>query len=158
MIACRDPLGIRPLVMGRLGDSYIFASETVALDVVGATYLRSVEPGELIEVSDRACARTARSRRSGRGPASSSMSISRGRTRSSTAQSVYQRPQGIGAELAIESPVEADLVVPVPDSGVPAAIGYAQAIGHSRSSSASSARTMSAAPSSSPATRSATWA
>src|SRR5688500_5427709 len=51
MIACRDPLGIRPLVMGRLGDSYIFASETVALDVVGATYLRSVEPGELVVVS-----------------------------------------------------------------------------------------------------------
>ncbi len=53
MIACRDPLGIRPLVMGRLGDAYIFASETVALDIVGATYLRGVEPGELIEVSDR---------------------------------------------------------------------------------------------------------
>src|SRR5918992_4760412 len=53
MIACRDPLGIRPLVMGRLGDAYIFASETVALDVVGATYIRSVEPGELIIVSDR---------------------------------------------------------------------------------------------------------
>src|SRR5918992_2765383 len=53
LIACRDPLGIRPLVMGRLGDAYIFASETVALDVVGATYIRSVEPGELIIVSDR---------------------------------------------------------------------------------------------------------
>src|ERR671919_110052 len=53
LIACRDPLGIRPLVMGRLGDAYIFASETVALDVVGATYLRSVEPGELIIVSGR---------------------------------------------------------------------------------------------------------
>ena len=52
MIACRDPLGIRPLVMGRLGEAYIFASETVALDMVGATYLRTVEPGELIEVSD----------------------------------------------------------------------------------------------------------
>src|SRR5438094_10476420 len=51
MIACRDPLGIRPLVMGRLGDAYIFASETVALDVVGATFIRSVEPGELIIVS-----------------------------------------------------------------------------------------------------------
>ena len=53
MIACRDPLGIRPLVMGRLGEAYIFASETVALDMVGATYLRTVEPGELVEVSDQ---------------------------------------------------------------------------------------------------------
>src|SRR3546814_2294132 len=50
MIACRDPLGIRPLVMGRLGDAVIFASETVALDVVGATFDRAVEPGELIVV------------------------------------------------------------------------------------------------------------
>ena len=52
MIACRDPLGIRPLVMGKLGDSIIFASETVALDVVGADYIRSIEPGELVLVRD----------------------------------------------------------------------------------------------------------
>jgi amidophosphoribosyltransferase len=53
LIACRDPLGIRPLVMGRLGDAYIFASETVALDVIGATYIRTVEPGEMIVVSEK---------------------------------------------------------------------------------------------------------
>src|ERR1700742_308802 len=53
MIACRDPLGIRPLVMGRVGDAYVFASETVALDMVGATFLRSVEPGEIIVVSEK---------------------------------------------------------------------------------------------------------
>jgi amidophosphoribosyltransferase len=52
IIACRDPLGIRPLVMGRVGDAYIFASETVALDVVGATFIRQVEPGELVIVSN----------------------------------------------------------------------------------------------------------
>jgi amidophosphoribosyltransferase len=84
MLACRDPLGIRPLVMGRLGDAYIFASETVALDVIGATYIRSVEPGELVVVSDKGV----RSHRPfppfGRGPASSSMSISRDRTASWT--------------------------------------------------------------------------
>jgi amidophosphoribosyltransferase len=129
MIACRDPLGIRPLVMGRLGDSYIFASETVALDVVGATYIRSVEPGELIIVSDKGL-------RSHRPFApvkprpcifehvyfSRPDSIVDG-------SSVYSVRKRIGAELARENPVEADFVVPVPDSGVPAAIGYAQESG-----------------------------
>ncbi len=129
MIACRDPRGIRPLVMGRLGEAYIFASETVALDMVGATYLRSVEPGELIEVSDQGV-------RSHRPFApeqpkpcifehiyfSRPDSIIDG-------HSVYNVRKRIGAELAIESPVDADYVVPVPDSGVPAAIGYAQESG-----------------------------
>jgi len=129
MIACRDPLGIRPLVMGRLGDSYIFASETVALDVVGATYIRSVEPGELIIVS----AKGLRSHRpfAPRRPRpcifehvyfSRPDSIVDG-------SSVYSVRKRIGAELARENPVEADFVVPVPDSGVPAAIGYAQESG-----------------------------
>ena len=105
MIACRDPLGIRPLVMGRLGEAYIFASETVALDVVGATYLRTVEPGELIDrLRPRASNRTARSRRRGRGPASSSISISRGRTASIDGHSVYNVRKRIGAELAQREP------------------------------------------------------
>jgi len=129
MIACRDPLGIRPLVMGRLGESYIFASETVALDIVGATYLRSVEPGELVEVSDKGL----RSHRpfAARRPRpcifehiyfSRPDSVLDG-------HSVYNVRKKIGAQLAIESPVEADLIVPVPDSGVPAALGYAQESG-----------------------------
>ncbi|WP_106639095.1 amidophosphoribosyltransferase [Allosphingosinicella vermicomposti] len=129
MMACRDPLGIRPLVMGRLGDAIIFASETVALDVVGATFIRSVDPGELVlvngtdvkslrpfgSVSARPCifehiyfARPD--------------SIMDG-------TSVYSVRKQIGAELAREMPVDADYVVPVPDSGVPAAIGYAQEAG-----------------------------
>jgi amidophosphoribosyltransferase len=129
MLACRDPLGIRPLVMGRLGDAYIFASETVALDVIGATYIRSVEPGELIIVSDKGV-------RSHRPFAavqprpcifehvyfSRPDSIVDG-------QSVYTVRKQIGAELARENPVDADYVIPVPDSGVPAAIGYAQQSG-----------------------------
>ena len=129
MIACRDPLGIRPLVMGRLGDAYIFASETVALDVVGATYLRSVEPGELIIVSERGI--------------KSHRPFAPERPRPCIFEHVYfSRPDSIldgssvysvrkriGAELAIENPVEADFIVPVPDSGVPAAIGYAQQSG-----------------------------
>jgi amidophosphoribosyltransferase len=129
MIACRDPLGIRPLVMGRLGEAYIFASETVALDVVGATYHPLGRAGR----ADRGLGRGRRSHRPfapvGRGPASSSISISRGPTASSTASRSMTVRKRIGAELAIESPVEADYVVPVPDSGVPAAIGYAQQSG-----------------------------
>jgi amidophosphoribosyltransferase len=129
MIACRDPLGIRPLVMGKLGDAYIFASETVALDVVGATYEREVDPGEIIIVSQGQLRSikpfTAISPR----PCifehvyfSRPDSIVDG-------SSVYSVRKAIGAQLAIESPVNADLVIPVPDSGTPAAIGYAQQSG-----------------------------
>ncbi len=126
MIACRDPLGIRPLVLGRLGDAYIIASETVALDVVGATFEREVEPGEIVIVAN--------------GDLRSIKPFSPTNPRPCIFEHVYfSRPdsivdgssvysvrKAIGAQLAIESPVRADLVIPVPDSGTPAAIGYAQ--------------------------------
>jgi amidophosphoribosyltransferase len=129
MIACRDPLGIRPLVMGRLDDAIIFASETVALDVCGATFERAVEPGELIIVQNgeiRSIHPFA--------PVSPRPCIFEwvyfSRPDSIVGDhSVYSVRKGIGAQLAAESPVDADLVIPVPDSGVPAAIGYAQASG-----------------------------
>ncbi|MBU3991150.1 MAG: amidophosphoribosyltransferase [Alphaproteobacteria bacterium] len=130
MIACRDPLGIRPLVMGRVGEMVVFASETVALDVVGAELLREVEPGELIEVDFDGNINSHRP--FGNSPArpcifehvyfSRPDSVMGGR-------SVYEVRKAIGRELAKESPAPADLVVPVPDSGVPAAIGYAQESG-----------------------------
>ncbi len=130
MAACRDPLGIRPLVMGKLGDATVFASETVALDVVGAEFVRQVDPGEMIEVDFDG---TVRSHRPFGNPAprpcifehvyfSRPDSIFNER-------SVYESRKNIGIELAKESPCEADLVVPVPDSGVPAAIGFAQESG-----------------------------
>jgi amidophosphoribosyltransferase len=129
MIACRDPLGIRPLVMGRLGDAYVFASETVALDVVGATYIRSVEPGEMIVVSDKGL-RSHRPFADVRPRPCVFEHIYFSRPDSILdGASVYSVRKEIGAELARENPVEADYVVPVPDSGVPAAIGYAQASG-----------------------------
>jgi len=130
MIACRDPLGIRPLVMGRIGDAIVFASETVALDVIGAEFIRSIEPGELVQVSHD-------------GTISSHHPFTPISPRPCIFEHVYfSRPDSvmdgrsvyavrkqIGVELAREAPAEADLVVPVPDSGVPAAIGYAQQSG-----------------------------
>jgi amidophosphoribosyltransferase len=129
MIVCRDPLGIRPLVMGRVGDAYVFASETVALDMVGATFLRSVEPGEIVIVSEKGIRSHKPFAPIGPRPCifehvyfSRPDSIVDG-------TSVYSVRKQIGAELARENPVDADIVVPVPDSGTPAAIGYAQESG-----------------------------
>ncbi|MFW2831155.1 amidophosphoribosyltransferase [Sphingomonas sp. ID0503] len=129
MIGCRDPLGIRPLVLGRVGDAYILASETVALDVVGATFLRNVEPGEIVIISHQGLRSIRPFSQVAQRPCifehvyfSRPDSIVDG-------SSVYSVRKRIGAELAKENPVEADLVVPVPDSGTPAAIGYAQESG-----------------------------
>jgi amidophosphoribosyltransferase len=129
MIACRDPLGIRPLVMGRLNGAVIFASETVALDVVGAEFERAVEPGELVIVQGE----QVRSIRpfgtmSPRPCIFEWVYFSRPDSIVGD-HSVYDVRKAIGAQLAIEAPVEADIIIPVPDSGVPAAIGYAQQSG-----------------------------
>jgi len=129
LIACRDPLGIRPLVMGKLGNSVIFASETVALDVVGATYLRTVDPGELVIVNDEGV-RSLRPFGNHQPRPCIFEHVYFSRPDSVVdGTSVYTVRKQIGAELARENSVEADMVVPVPDSGVPAAIGYAQESG-----------------------------
>lgn len=129
MIACRDPLGIRPLVMGKLADGYVFASETVALDIVGADYVRDVEPGEIVIVTEDGL------RSISPFPATYPRPcifehIYFARPDSITGgSSIYSVRKAIGAQLAEEDPVDVDLVVPVPDSGTPAAIGYAQQSG-----------------------------
>src|SRR3954464_3415167 len=129
LIACRDPLGIRPLVMGKLGEATIFASETVALDVVGASFVRDVEPGELVLVNDSGIRSYRPFEKASARPCifehvyfSRPDSIAEG-------QSVYEVRKRIGAELSREAPLQADYVVPVPDSGVPAAIGFSQESG-----------------------------
>ena len=135
MMACRDPLGIRPLVMGRIGpegkgSAIVFASETVALDIVGAEFVREVEPGELIEVDFDGAVRSHRPFGDQPGRPCIFEHVYFSRPDSIVyGRSVYQARKSIGQQLAIESPVEADLVVPVPDSGVPAALGYAQESG-----------------------------
>jgi len=129
LIGCRDPLGVRPLVIGRLNEAIIFASETVALDVVGAEFIRSVEPGEMVIVRDGELTSIRPFVDQNPRPCifeyvyfSRPDSIVEG-------TSVYSVRKAIGAQLAEENPVNADIVVPVPDSGTPAAIGYAQASG-----------------------------
>ena len=129
MIACRDPLGIRPLVMGRLGDAIIFASETVALDVCGAAFDRAVEPGELIIVQNGELRSIHPFARPAPRPCIFEWVYFSRPDSIVDDHSVYSVRKEIGAQLAAEAPVEADLVIPVPDSGVPAAIGYAQASG-----------------------------
>jgi amidophosphoribosyltransferase len=130
MIACRDPLGIRPLVMGRMGDAILFASETVAFDVVGAELIREVEPGELVLVDFSGEIRSVRPFGSPSPRPCIFEHVYFSRPDSVFAgRSVYEARKAIGMQLALEAPCEADLVVPVPDSGVPAAIGFAQQSG-----------------------------
>ena len=130
MIACRDPLGIRPLVMGRIGDAVVFASETVALDVVGATFEREIEPGEIVEVRQdgRISSHRPFAAHGARPCIFEHVYFSRPDSLFA-GRSVYEARKAIGAQLALECPTDADLVVPVPDSGVPAAIGYSQQSG-----------------------------
>ena len=127
LIGCRDALGVRPLVLGDLDGAYVLASETCALDIIGARFVRDLNPGEMVIINE--------------GGIESHYPLEKAKPRfcifeyvyfarpDSTVQgeSVYSVRKAIGEELAREAPIEADVVVPVPDSGVPAAIGYAQA-------------------------------
>ncbi|MBB4267688.1 amidophosphoribosyltransferase [Roseospira visakhapatnamensis] len=129
LIGVRDPFGVRPLVLGRLGDSYILASESCAFDIIGAELVRDVEPGEVVVITEEGLESVRPFRRERPRPClfeyvyfARPDSVVGGR-------SVYQVRKAIGAELAREAPVDADVVVPVPDSGVPAAMGFAEGAG-----------------------------
>jgi amidophosphoribosyltransferase len=128
LYAARDPQGFRPLVIGRLERGWVVASETAALDIVGATVVREVEPGELIAIDERGL----RSRRFAaarpRGCLFEYVYLARPDT-TIAGRSVQTARVALGRRLAVEHPADADLVIPVPESGTPAAIGYAQASG-----------------------------
>ncbi len=125
LIGVRDPLGVRPLMLGKLGAGWVLSSETCALDIIGAEFLREIEPGEMVVITSEGIEsfhpfdpRAPRPCIFEHVYFSRPDSILGGR-------SVYETRRAIGIELAREAPVEADLVCPVPDSGTPAAIGYA---------------------------------
>jgi amidophosphoribosyltransferase len=126
LIGVRDPHGVRPLILGKLGSAYILASETCALDIIGAEFVRDIEPAEMVVISQEGMV----SHKIGNQKPSRFCIfeyIYFARPDSALeGRSVYQARKDIGAELAKEAPVEAELVIPVPDSGVPAALGYAQ--------------------------------
>ncbi len=129
LVAIRDPLGIRPLALGRLGNSYVIASETCSFDTIGADYIRDVKPGELIIIDKEGLMSIQTPI-----PLSSALCIFEfvyiARTDSTIdGISVYMARKDAGARLAAEHPAEADLVVGVPDSGTTAALGYAEASG-----------------------------
>ena len=129
LIGARDPNGIRPLILGELNGAHILCSETCALDIIGAKYIREIENGEVVVISDEGIESLRPFPKQPARPCifeyiyfSRPDSILGGR-------SIYEVRKAMGRELARESAVDADVIVPIPDSGVPAALGYAQETG-----------------------------
>lgn len=129
LIGARDPIGLRPLVLGKLGEAYVLASETCAFDIIGAEFVREIENGEIVVITEDGIEsitpfppRPARPCVFEHVYFSRPDSVIQGR-------SVYDVRCRMGRYLAEENPLEADVVVPVPDGGIPAAIGYAEASG-----------------------------
>ena len=129
LIGVRDPNGIRPLILGQLGDAYILASETCALDIIGAKFIRDIEPAEMIVISkDGVASHKITTEKPSRFCIFEYIYFARPDS-TLEGRSVYNARKDIGGELAKEAHIAADLVIPVPDSGVPAALGYAQQSG-----------------------------
>ena len=127
LYAARDPQGVRPLVLGRLERGWVVASEMPALDIVGASFVREVEPGEFIAIDADGLRSTRFAPKSEprAGCVFEYVYLARPDT-TIAGRSVHASRVEMGRRLAVEHPVEADLVIPVPESGTPAAVGYAQ--------------------------------
>jgi amidophosphoribosyltransferase len=126
LVGARDPFGIRPLIIGKLKNSYILASETCALDIVGATFVREVENGEIVIIeNDQLKSVKPFSKQKPRPCVFEYIYFARPDSLINN-KCAYEYRKDLGSELAIETDINADLVIPVPDSGVPAALGYAE--------------------------------
>jgi len=129
LIGVRDPLGIRPLVIGELDGHYILASETCAFDIIGATFIREVENGEMVVITNSGIESIKPFPPMRPRPCVFEYIYFSRPDSSVGGLSVYECRKAFGRQLAIETPIDVDLVIPVPDSGVPAALGYAEASG-----------------------------
>jgi len=128
LYAARDPQGIRPLVLGRLDRGWVVASESAGLDIVGASFIREVEPGELIAIDENGLRASRFAEAKPKGCVFEYVYLARPDTEIA-GRNVYLARVEMGRQLAAEAPAEADLVIPTPESGTPAAIGYAEASG-----------------------------
>ena len=128
LYAARDPQGIRPLVLGRLERGWVVASETAALDIVGASYIREIEPGEMVAIDEHGLRTRRFAEAAPKGCLFEFVYLARPDTLIS-GRRIHSVRVEIGRRLAHDFPADADLVIPVPESGTPAAIGYAEASG-----------------------------
>ena len=128
LIGIRDPFGIRPLVIGKLDKSYVLASETCAFDIIGAKFIREIENGEIVIITENGLESVKPFPKLKERPCIFEYIYFSRPDSIINNISVYEYRKRLGAELAKESSVKADLIIPVPDSGVPAAIGYSEEI------------------------------
>ncbi|MBI4411350.1 MAG: amidophosphoribosyltransferase [Deltaproteobacteria bacterium] len=126
LIAVRDPFGFRPLVLGKKDDALVVASETCALDLIEADFIREIEPGEIVQIDKKGLKSIKPFPPQKRAHCIFEYVYFARPDSIVFDRNVYEIRKGFGRELALENPVKADMVVPIPDSGVPAAIGYAE--------------------------------
>ena len=126
LIGVRDPFGIRPLVIGKINKSFVLASETCALDIIGAKFVREVENGEIVIINEKEIESIKPFQKIKERPCIFEYIYFSRPDSIIKSTSVYEYRKRLGAELANETSIETDLIIPVPDSGVPAAIGFSE--------------------------------